>query len=738
MNQILVSFGLILLVNYTYSQKPPLKHQQQQNTHQSSCSSLDLTPVLGDCSRFYRCDSNKLYVLNCPYGLMFDRRSRVCNYANQVNCPQPAPTVSPCGSSNCGTFSSTAPPRIGCSQSQDLTPVQGDCSRFVRCANNILYTFNCPSGLLFDDHLNVCNYATQVNCASCTSVSGCSSTFAPIATTSTPSLLISCSPNTDLTPVQDCVGFYKCIDNQLYMFNCPANYLFDTFSRMCLPSNQVSCNNFQTTPQFTNQPEFFSTSPQPFQPNPFQTSQQPFQPNPFQTSPQPFFPNQQPNIPNQQLSTPFAPFPNQPFLTTQPFQLNQNCNPMLDLTPVSNDCRRFYRCINNNLLVFQCPDGFMFDSLSRDCLPSNLVTCQGQNQQTPIYVSPISCTGPGCSTTQFPNANLCDLSKDLTSMPGDCTKFYKCVNNTLLTFNCLDGFLFDTISRGCQIASQATCSSSLNNNNNNNLNNNLPCDPSRDRTSVPGDCTRFYKCLDNMLMTLNCPNGYLFDSITRNCQIANLAVCQNTTNTNIQNTQPPCDPRLDLSPLPGDCGKFFKCINQLLYTFNCPSGYMFDVNSKECQAEGVAQCSVQGGPKKIGCDLSKVMTPVLNSGCKKFFRCLNNELVAFACPDGFLFDQNIKDCNSANLVTNMSKCTSTLNLKTILIKKTVSGTLNCNSKHLTKIDCNNYNYCLLTDLITLTCNQGKVFDSETSSCQPRIKVRPPCGTLMISNNNNVV
>ena len=126
-------------------------------------------------------------------------------------------------------------------------------------------------------------------------------------------------------------------------------------------------------------------------------------------------------------------------------RLNLACNPQLDLTPLSNDCSRFYRCINNQLLIFSCPTGYLFDSLSRDCLLSNLVTCNNINQPN----SP--CTGSSCTstttTTNTPVLNTCDRTKDLTPVPGDCTKFYKCVDNSLFTFNCLDGFLFDTITK---------------------------------------------------------------------------------------------------------------------------------------------------------------------------------------------------------------------------------------------------------------------------------------------------
>lgn len=69
----------------------------------------------------------------------------------------------------------------------------------------------------------------------------------------------------------------------------------------------------------------------------------------------------------------------------------------------------------------------------------------------------------------------------------------------------------------------------------------------------------------------------------------------------------------------------------------------------------------------------KVLTPVPNSGCTQFYRCLNNALVAFSCPSGYLFDINIKDCSLASNVINLSRCSSSLTLRSV--QKSLIGTL---------------------------------------------------------------
>ncbi|XP_076044489.1 peritrophin-1-like [Oratosquilla oratoria] len=45
-------------------------------------------------------------------------------------------------------------------------PLPSDCSKFCECNKGIAFEVDCPSGLFFDDHLNVCSWPDQVNCGS--------------------------------------------------------------------------------------------------------------------------------------------------------------------------------------------------------------------------------------------------------------------------------------------------------------------------------------------------------------------------------------------------------------------------------------------------------------------------------------------------------------------------------------------------------------------------------------------
>ncbi len=75
--------------------------------------------------------------------------------------------------------------------------------------------------------LKVCNYADQVVCND--------------KLTTNPSNNGRCDPKLDLTPVENCTKFYKCLDNGLFLFNCPFGYLFDSKLRECQLASQVNC-----------------------------------------------------------------------------------------------------------------------------------------------------------------------------------------------------------------------------------------------------------------------------------------------------------------------------------------------------------------------------------------------------------------------------------------------------------------------------------------------------------------
>ena len=59
----------------------------------------------------------------------------------------------------------------------------------------------------------------------------------------------------------------------------------------------------------------------------------------------------------------------------------------------------------------------------------------------------------------------------------------------------------------------------------------IGCIASQDLTIVPGDCSSFYRCYNNILYVLACPTGKYFDVTTSACKPSYLVACNSTKTT---------------------------------------------------------------------------------------------------------------------------------------------------------------------------------------------------------------
>jgi hypothetical protein len=187
------------------------------------------------------------------------------------------------------------------------------------------------------------------------------------------------------------------------------------------------------------------------------------------------------------------------------------------------------------------PDKVQCSYSSKLTIPNTNPIMQSSNL---ITGSKSNTTGAyGVSTITVSSYNItivgCDLSKEFTSVPNTgCAKYYRfirtfltnhiffiiyglyrCINNNLASLSCPSGFLFDISKKICNLAEKVRCSSTSTGG----------CNSSVDFIPLPNDCHRFFRCVNNNLLILQCPIGFQFNQKIKICERNNGTCIRSTT-----------------------------------------------------------------------------------------------------------------------------------------------------------------------------------------------------------------
>lgn len=142
-------------------------------------------------------------------------------------------------------------------------------------------------------------------------------------------------------------------------------------------------------------------------------------------------------------------------------------------------------------------------------------------------------------------------------------------------------------------------------------------------TQLPhhSDCNRFFKCDHGIAFEYRCPVGQHWNAARNWCDFPNLARCSINGNVQMPIDNNPIDipmappvsspqvggvpePRCPhtptpLSPLgemnlthPGNCNKYFKCVQGLAYEQICPAGQHWNSNRDTCDMPQSANCQL--------------------------------------------------------------------------------------------------------------------------------------------------
>lgn len=111
-------------------------------------------PHEDDCSKFYKCDHNRLILQNCPPNKYWDIRLNTCT-ADRDRCEM---------ARRMRADDPEEPQVLTCEVEGEMFASDADCGKYYVCEHNLLKERICPGGTLYDATTEMCNHAALVSC----------------------------------------------------------------------------------------------------------------------------------------------------------------------------------------------------------------------------------------------------------------------------------------------------------------------------------------------------------------------------------------------------------------------------------------------------------------------------------------------------------------------------------------------------------------------------------------------
>ncbi|XP_035223247.1 fibrillin-3-like isoform X2 [Stegodyphus dumicola] len=680
-----------------------------------------LFPHTDDCKKFIHCAHGFPYIKDCPVNLHFNPTLKVCDWPYSAGC-EGFPTVEPPPDDHklpCDTCSSC------------FIPNENDCAAYLYCKNGTAYKMRCSDNLLFNPQTEVCDLASNVDCA-----------IPPSG---------HCPKRDGLFPSPDCFKFIHCSNGIPYLKNCPDGLQFNSYSLVCDWPENVNCD----------EPPIKPTKPD----------------------------DENPIILNRTCDCECCFYRDEIdcskyLLCLDGFlhegkcsdgllfnYLSQNCDladrvDCGDLTPICSspngffpnpkDCSSYYRCSGGIPHLEQCPKGKHFSAKTKQCLDPCDADCD----------TSLDCTfsTPSIETTTGINPH-CKAAYGLFPMPGSCTAFFSCLNYTSYISQCPEGLHFNAEELLCQEPCDARCDLTID----------CKSTPSTETSILPsstpsicideygmypvdGDCTSFYQCSNGRPYIVKCPKGLHFSVEQETCEHPCDAQCDRSidcTSPTIQistssisftsstTISPNCLEPDGLFPVAGDCTSFYQCANGQSHLVRCPSGLHFSHQYEACEHPCEAKCdetidctsptasstsstkhSTVSTTISPHCPQSDGLFPV-EEDCTSFYQCSSGRAHLLRCPSGLHFSPEFQICDHPC----EAKCDKTIDCSspttesissstTFIISTTISpNCLQPDGLFPVENDCTSFYQCSNGRAHKVQCPRGLHFSPEYQICE---------------------
>jgi len=226
-----------------------------------------------------------------------------------------------------------------------------------------------------------------------------------------------------------------------------------------------------------------------------------------------------------------------------------------------------------------------------------------------------------------------------------CDGWFRCEQNGPVAGNCPAPFLFNEPIQECDWDYNVQC---------------FQCPQTQPihHERVPGSCTQFIRCINNVASQHACQNGLQFNTVTSQCDLPANVGCT------VASTCPPNIPPGQMVTFRSDtdCSVFFTCISGQTTPptqSQCNAALHFDPVRQQCVFPNQTDCQIGGPP---GDDLTTpnpgdpptTQPPFTCTGdghfrhptdCSQFIICAAGRPTFFSCADGLHFNPTRNQCD---------------------------------------------------------------------------------------------
>ncbi|KXJ73331.1 hypothetical protein RP20_CCG016068 [Aedes albopictus] len=328
-------------------------------------------------------------------------------------------------------------------------------------------------------------------------------------------------------------------------------------------------------------------------------------------------------------------------------------------------CFMYVSCAFEQVFLYQCNQGFVFNETISECVPGDWEDCDREiDPELDLICADVSygvfeyeadcgrfifcqrgrATLIECLENEiwFQEKGSCVFGDRETCQPGDvfcmgrpdgaiphpegCGKFVECVGERSNVVHCDRGMIFEEGGVGCVIGSSQTCQSSES-----------ICSTQPDSTHPhPELCDLFMKCDGNEAVLMTCGPNEIFRPDIQFCVPGNRETCVPSR------PEEACIGRPDgIVPHPDRCNQYVVCSGGSSLVQDCPTGLILRPEVPICVAGNSDTCEFMDGVCAGRPDSYVIEHP---NYCGWFIWCQNGQTNVFQCPANEILRPDMQFC----------------------------------------------------------------------------------------------